>query len=189
MNKKNITLVLVGFLMILFQFHIKIGPAAVDLFHDTVGYVLILIAMTELALRSKLFKKVRKFAFMGIASSLFVQFLNTLDFTEYAASAETVKYGINVFVFIYATYYFTQALILEAQDQNCLAAVKNFQVTWMVFGGSLFLNFIALMSGIGNLSIIVTIISYLAGLHYAYTTYTACSSLYTENMPKHIDTH
>lgn len=187
MNKKNITLVLAGFLLILFQFHVRIGSVVIDLFHDTAGCVLMLLGLIELVPRNKLFKKTRKFAFIGIVLSLFVQLLNTMEFGEYTPTAETIKVGITVFFFIYATYYFTEALILEAQSQNNLAVTRNFRLIWTVFGGSLFLHFLALMSGIGNLSMIVMIISYIAGLHYSYTILNACNALYTENMPQNID--
>lgn len=180
MNKKSIYLVVAGFMMILFQFQLKFGTVIIDVFHDSVGYILVFMGALDLAPLNKLFGKVKKHAIMGFVASLFVQLLNTMDFSEYYNTVLTFKTGITAFFFIYATYYFTEAVILEAKNMHNVAPTKNFQIAWLVFAGTYFLYFLALMSGVSGLSMIVMIITYITGLYHTITVVNATKMLCPE---------
>ena len=41
MNKKNISLILIGILLLVLQFYVRVGNATIDVFSDVIGFILI----------------------------------------------------------------------------------------------------------------------------------------------------
>ena len=60
MNKKNISLILIGILLLVLQFYVRVGNATIDVFSDVIGFILIVIGILPLAPRNVLFKKARQ---------------------------------------------------------------------------------------------------------------------------------
>lgn len=177
MNRRNITLILVGFLLVMFQFNIHIGKISIDICHDTVGYLLAFWGIMSLSGRNKLFTKAKAFIIGGLFVSVLVQFFNCFDFTEYQNYYDTLRLGVTLFCFIYATYYFTEGMITLAKDINYAAVTQSYQLVWTVFAGGNFAYFIALMSGIDTVAMIVMILSYVAGLYYTMTVFNTSKEL------------
>ncbi len=177
MSRKNVVLVLVGIAIVLLQYQIRFNGITVDIFHDTVGFILIIVGANGLAGVNTFFKKTRKYAIIGIVASILVQWFNTMDFSEYANEAAAVKTGLIAFCFIYVTYYFTEGVIEVAKIGNNLAVTRNFRMGWLVFAGTYFLYFLALMSGVANLAFIVMVITYIAGMYHVLTVYNGTKSL------------
>ena len=45
MNKKNISLILIGILLLVLQFYVRVGNATIDVFSDVIGFILIVIGI------------------------------------------------------------------------------------------------------------------------------------------------
>ncbi|MGN0481410.1 MAG: hypothetical protein ACI4EV_07550 [Lachnospiraceae bacterium] len=178
MNRKNFLLVLLGTFFVLVQFNLRIGNVTIDIFHDVLGFILIVAGAAGMAGNSKFFKKTRNYAIGGIVAAGLVQWFNTMDFSEYANEAAAVKVGLIAFFFIYVTYYFTEGIIEYAKMDNNLALTRNFRMGWLVFAGTYFLYFLALMSGVANLSLIVNIVVYVAGLYHIFNMYNSTKTLF-----------
>lgn len=48
MNKKNISLILIGILLLVLQFYVRVGNATIDVFSDVIGFILIVIGILPL---------------------------------------------------------------------------------------------------------------------------------------------
>lgn len=180
MNKKNFLMVLVGIAIVLLQYQLKFNGIVIDIFHDTVGFILIVVGVSGFCSTNSFFKKTRVYAIIGIVFSVLVQWFNTMDFSEHANEAAAVKTGLVAFCFIYVTYYFTEGIIDMARVSNNLAMTRNFRMGWLVFAGSYFLYFLALMSGVGYLAFIVMIVTYIAGMYHVLTLYKQAGPLFEE---------
>ena len=77
MNKKNISLILIGILLLVLQFYVRVGNATIDVFSDVIGFILIVIGILPLAPRNVLFKKARLAAILGTAAAVRHYFLRT----------------------------------------------------------------------------------------------------------------
>ena len=75
MNKKNISLILIGILLLVLQFYVRVGNATIDVFSDVIGFILIVIGILPLAPRNVLFKKARLAAILGTAAAVIGQAL------------------------------------------------------------------------------------------------------------------
>ena len=73
MNKKNISLILIGILLLVLQFYVRVGNATIDVFSDVIGFILIVIGILPLAPRNVLFKKARLAAILGTAAAVIGQ--------------------------------------------------------------------------------------------------------------------
>lgn len=58
MNKKNISFILAGFLLLTLQFNVKIGSVYIDIFNDILAAVLITAGAFPLGGRNVVFKKI-----------------------------------------------------------------------------------------------------------------------------------
>ena len=164
MNKKNISLILIGILLLVLQFYVRVGNATIDVFSDVIGFILIVIGILPLAPRNVLFKKARLAAILGTAA------------------------GLSTIFTIYFTYYFTEAIILEAKFQEKSAATRSFRIVWLLLGALVFIHYIAFMSNISLASILVGAGSGICAIYYCSTMLTACKQLYMEGLPtKHMD--
>ncbi len=183
MNKKNISLILSGIILLILQFNIKIGNATVDVCSDIVGYILIIVGILPLAIRNVMFKKSRNMAFIGLLVSIGCQGANLIDWGETASTATTVVSAFSTIFTIYFTYYFSEALILEAKFQDKSATTRSLRVTWALFGVLIFVHYIAFMSNISIAALIVQAIVAICGIYYCSQVLTACKQLYMDGIP------
>ena len=188
MNKKNIILILVGILIISMRFNVTFGHINIDVTNDCVGFLLIIIGVLPMINRNSRFKKSGIVAIVGFIASVIAQIINFIDWQEAAGSMLTISLGITVIFAIYFTYYFTEAIILEAKFQEKSATTRSFRIVWLLLGALVFIHYIAFMSNISLASILVGAGSGICAIYYCSTMLTACKQLYMEGLPtKHMD--
>lgn len=189
MNKKNISLILAGILLLVLQFHIQIGTAAIDIFSDVIAFILIILGIRNLVPRNVLFKKSRNVSFIGLAAAIIGQGLLFMDWGDAASEMSTLSAGLSTIFTIYFTYYFTEAIVLEAKFQEKSAATRSFRIIWLLMGALIFIHYIAFMSNISIASILVEAVAVICTIYYCSSMLTACSQLYMEGLPtKHMQT-
>lgn len=187
MNKKNISLILAGIMLLVLQFHIRLGTASIDIFSDVIAFILIILGIWNLVPRNVLFKKTRAVAFMGLAATVIGQGLMLIDWGDSASEMMTLSAGLSTIFTIYFTYYFTEAIILEAKFQEKSAATRSFRIIWLLLGALIFIHYIAFMSNISVASIMVEAIAVICAIYYCSSMLTACKQLYMEGLPtKHM---
>ena len=184
MNKKNIMLILAGIIIQALEFTISISTIRIDIFSDIIAYALILIGVSGLTNRNKLFKKSRGKAIGGLLAAIMIQAINCIYFGDSATTMNTLTRGITTIFAIYFPYYFTEALILEAKLQDKAALTRNFRLTWSILGLLIFIYFIAFMSNITIVSIVAEIFVMICVIYYASTVLTICDQLYMEGLPE-----
>lgn len=189
MNKKNITLICAGVIIQVLELTVTIGSARIDIFSDIIGYIMMLIGIMPLIHRNNIFAKSKKQAIIGLIIAILVQSLNLFDFGPLASDLDTLTKGLTTIISIYFTYYFSESIMLEAKMQDKLALTRNFRTTWAVFGIFIFARYIALVANsyfdnISMLAIIMQPIILICGIYYSSTILTACTQLYTDEMPK-----
>lgn len=189
MNKKNITLILVGFLILILQFNITVGNVTIDIFSDLAAFILIAVGGLPLADRNITFKKMRRMIFIGLILSILSLLisLNVLIPTD-VADTKSIVTGLSTIAAIYITYYFSEGLILEAKFQEKSAVTRSLRITWFVLGALIFGSFIAVTSGISMVIILVQAITAIFAIFYCSSVLTACKPLYMEGLPtKHMN--
>lgn len=147
MNKKNISFILAGFLLLTLQFNVKIGSVYIDIFNDILAAVLITAGAFPLGGRNVVFKKFRILSVVSIIFIILGQVINFLMVIMGGDNALKVVSGVATIFNIYLTYYFTEGLILEAKFQDKSALTRSLRLVWALYGILIFGNFIALMSG------------------------------------------
>lgn len=188
MNKKNISLILVGILLLTVQFDIQIGGATVDIFSDIIAFILIIAGILPLANRNVTFKKARIAAFIGLVLTCLGQYITAAPSLRTASNATMIAVGLSTVITIYFSYYFTESLILESVFQEKAAATRSCRLVWMIFGLLTFLKFIAVMSNISMISILAQAITAIFAIYYCSYVLSACSQLYMEGLPtKHME--
>lgn len=189
MNKKNISFILAGFLLLTLQFNVKIGSVYIDIFNDILAAVLIAAGAFPLGGRNVVFKKFRILSVVSIIFIILGQVINFLMVIMGGDNALKVVSGVATIFNIYLTYYFTEGLILEAKFQDKSALTRSLRLVWALYGILIFGNFIALMSGIALVSTLVQIVCVIFSIYYCSSVFTSCSQLYMEGLPtKHMDT-
>ncbi len=178
MNKKNILFILTGVLILILQFNVKIGTIYIDLFNDTIAFILIIIGGLPLSNRNVEFKKAR-----NIIGQIFSIYNSIKGGNDIIA----IYTGFSTIAGIYFTYYFNEALVLESQFQEKLAVTRSFKLIWAILGILMFCNFLAIMSGKNMMIIIVQAITVIYAIYYCSVVLTGCKQLYMEGLPtKHM---
>lgn len=156
MNKKNLNLILIGVFLILVRFLITIGDIRVDISNDIVGFALILLGSRDFKKLNSLSKKSFLVAIFGFVGAVVSQVLNCMT---WAATIKDTMYsisiGISVIFAIYYTYYFIEALMMEAKVQGRQAATRNYQIMWFVVAALIFAHYFIFMSTISTQSTVV----------------------------------
>ena len=67
----------------------------------------------------------------------------------------SIAIGISVVFAIYFTYYYTEALVMEARIQEKTAVTRNYQLTWLLMSAGIFIHYFAFKSSITMWSILV----------------------------------
>ncbi|MBQ4283415.1 MAG: hypothetical protein IJB96_05745 [Lachnospira sp.] len=189
MNKKNITLILVGIMLLILQLNIRVGNTYIDIFSDLVGAILIAIGGFPISKRNLVFKKMRGIMILGIILSIFslaFGYLVGIKGNQYTTQIVT---GCATITLIYFTYYFSEGLMLEAKFQEKEAATRSFRKIWFLLGALIFASFMTTMSNISMLVIITQALTAIFAIYYCSAVLTACKQLYMEGLPtKHMDT-
>lgn len=189
MNKKNISLILTGILLLVLQFQIRLGAATIDIFSDVIAFILIILGVWNLVPRNVLFKKSRAAACLGLVAAIVGQGLMLMDWGDTTSQMRTLSTGLSTIFTIYFTYYFTEAIILEAKFQEKSAVTRSFRMVWLLLGALIFIHYIAFMSNISIASILVGAVAGICGIYYCSAMLTGCKQLYMEGLPtKHMDT-
>lgn len=189
MNKKNISFILAGVILLILQFNIKIGSATIDVCSDIIAYILIIIGIMPLTKRNIMFKKSRNVSFVGLVAAIGCQAVSFIDWGNTASTVTTTVSALSTIFTIYFTYYFSEAIILEAKFQDKSATTRSLRVTWALFGVFIFVHYIAFMSNVSIAALIVQAVVAICGLYYCSQILTACNQLYMEGLPtKRMDT-
>lgn len=189
MNKKNISFILAGVILLILQFNIKIGSATIDVCSDIIAYILIIIGIMPLTKRNIMFKKSRNVSFVGLVAAIGCQAVSFIDWGDTASTVTTTVSALSTIFTIYFTYYFSEAIILEAKFQDKSATTRSLRVTWALFGVFIFVHYIAFMSNVSIAALIVQAVVAICGIYYCSQILTACNQLYMEGLPtKRMDT-
>lgn len=89
MNKKNISFILAGVILLILQFNIKIGSATIDVCSDIIAYILIIIGIMPLTKRNIMFKKSRNVSFVGLVAAIGCQAVSFIDWGDTASTVTT----------------------------------------------------------------------------------------------------
>lgn len=189
MNKKNISFILAGVILLILQFNIKIGSATIDVCSDIIAYILIIIGIMPLTKRNIMFKKSRNVSFVGLVAAIGCQAVSFIDWGDTASTVTTTVSALSTIFTIYFTYYFSEAIILEAKFQDKSATTRSLRITWALFGVFIFVHYIAFMSNVSIAALIVQAVVAICGIYYCSQILTACNQLYMEGLPtKRMDT-
>lgn len=139
-------------------------------FLSVIGYTLSLIALFKIKLPGNFSKKLRIYNIIAIPLTIFAFWLSTLSIVGDTTTLITVIIGINIFFYIYFTYYLTQALISQAKDINELAITRNFQPIWTLNGIVAFIYFMMFMY-LGTIVSFARIILLLVSVYYCFSIY------------------
>lgn len=187
MNKKNISLVCAGILLLSLQLMIKIGNVYFDIFNDILAFILIAIGGFPLTKRNNTFKKSGRIIVIGLILTIFAQVLSIASASLELTNIVTIMCGLSVIVNIYYTYYFNEGLILEAKFQEKEALTRSLRLIWALYGILVFLSFIATMSGIYMITIIANLLSLMFCIFYVSNIFNISKGLYMEGLPtKHM---
>ncbi len=188
MNKKHITLILIGVMLLVLQFYVKIGGVSVDVCSDILAFVLIVIGICPLSERNILYKKARNVSFIGLVAAIVCQVLFCMNWGDSTQTVITIVSAITTVFTIYFSYYFTEALILEAKFQDKAAVTRTLRVTWVLFGALKFVHYIAFMSNVSIAGIGMQILTAVSAIYYCMQVLTAGEQLYMEGLPTaHMD--
>lgn len=158
--------ILVNSIGITFNFH----------YLNILGNILTLLGIIRSGLTGKTAKKARTHSIIAIPFSLLSVAITILvpDFPNSAS----IALGINIFFYIYFTFYFTEALIDHAQGVNELAATRHFRSIWTLCGIIAFLYFTAATSLIPAIVNIAKIVLLISALYYCLSINTSAKILF-----------
>ena len=100
MNKKNISFILAGVILLILQFNIKIGSATIDVCSDIIAYILIIIGIMPLTKRNIMFKKSRSVSFVGLVAAIGCQAVSCIDWGDTASTVTTTVSALSTY-FLY----------------------------------------------------------------------------------------
>jgi hypothetical protein len=187
MNKKNISLVCAGILLLSLQLMVNIGGIYVDVFNDILAFVLIAVGGFPLAKRNNVFQKSARMIVMGLILTIGAQLLSIYAGVLELGNIVTIMCGLSVIVNIYYTYYFNEGLMLEAKFQEKEALTRSLRLIWALYGILVFLSFIATMAGIRVITIAANALSLIYCIFYVSNIMSIAKQLYMEGLPtKHM---
>lgn len=180
MNKKNIILILIGIFLISLRFNVSFRHINIDVTNDCVGFLLIVLGSIPMMGRNSLFRKSGIVSIVGLIASAIAQVINFVDWQEAAGTMLSISIGITVIFAIYFTYYFTEALIMEANVQEKSAATRNYQMTWLILSAAIFVHFMAFGASITLYSILVEAVVGICAIYYCFSVYSSSRQLYED---------
>ena len=147
MNKKNSIFVIIGIFLICTRFWVSFGTVNIDISNDIVGYILIFLGINNMKELNSRFKK-------GMFLSMY-----------------SIAIGISVVFAIYFTYYYTEALVMEARIQEKTAVTRNYQITWLLMSAGIFVHYFAFKSTITMWSILVEALIAVITIYYCFLVF------------------
>lgn len=148
---------------------------------NIIGSILSLIGFLRLDIPGTLIKKCRRYAIISIPFSILAFLLSLIDATSSGNQTITsVALGINIFFFIYMTYYFTETLIDYARFIHELAATRSFRSVWTLCGIVAFIYFMANTAVSLNsiILIILRIVMLISSLYYCFSIYNSSKPMF-----------
>jgi uncharacterized membrane protein YgcG len=92
----------------------------------------------------------------------------------------SIAIGISVVFAIYFTYYYTEALVMEARIQEKNAVTRNYQVTWLLLAAAIFIHYFAFKSATTMWSILVEALIVVLSLYYCFSVFSTSRQLYED---------
>lgn len=168
MNKKNIYLIIAGIALLTLQFNVRIGNIIIDIFSDAIAFILILCAMLPMAKDNETFKKSKNIAFIGLGLTLLGTYVSI-----FMSKANTlgIVAGLTTIATIYFTYYFNEALMLQATNLERAALTRSLRIVWLIFGGLTFVKYLAMTSDSSVLSIAAQALTAIYTIYYCITLF------------------
>ena len=180
MNKKNSLFVLIGIFFICTRFWISFGAVHIDITNDIIGYILIFLGMKDLSSLNSRFKKGTILSVIGFAAAILSQYLIARDWPAAPENMYSISIGISVVFSIYFTYYYTEALVMEARIQEKNAVTRNYQVTWLLLAAAIFIHYFAFKSATTMWSILVEALIVVLSLYYCFSVFSTSRQLYED---------
>ncbi len=146
---------------------------------NIIGSILIIIGIIRTKLSGRLIKKTRNMAIVSIPFAILSVIIDI--FGQNTSDGAFIALGINVFFYIYTTYYFTEALIASAKDVNELAATREFRSTWTLCGIIVFMYAMSFSSLVPSIVMIAKIVMMIAALYYCATINSSARLLFKNN--------
>lgn len=138
-----------------------------------IGCVLTFIGLFKLPMEGPRYKKARGYAAFSIPFAIISTYMTTNIVNASGQTISCIACGINIFFFIYTTYYYTESLIERAQGINELAATRSFRGVWTLCGIIAFAYF-CIYSSLTSVYIIITvsrIVFLITAVYYCYSIY------------------
>lgn len=179
MNKKNLLLVIMGIFLICTRFWVSFGTVNIDVSNDIVGYILIFLGMKDLKGLNSRFKKGMILSLAGLAGAVLSQYLIARAW-PIPETMYSIAIGISVVFAIYFTYYYTEALVMEARIQEKSAVTRNYQVTWLLMSVGIFVHYFAFKSTITMWSILVEALIAVITIYYCFLVFSTSKQLYED---------
>lgn len=179
MNKKNSLLVIIGIFLICTRFWVSFGTVNIDVSNDIVGYILIFLGMKDLKGLNSRFKKGMILSLAGLAGAVLSQYLIARAW-PIPETMYSIAIGISVVFAIYFTYYYTEALVMEARIQEKSAVTRNYQVTWLLMSVGIFVHYFAFKSTITMWSILVEALIAVITIYYCFLVFSTSKQLYED---------
>ena len=108
------------------------------------------------------------------------QYLIARDWPAAPENMYSIAIGISVVFAIYFTYYYTEALVMEARIQEKNAVTRNYQVTWLLLAVAIFIHYFAFKSATTMWSILVEALIVVLSLYYCFSVFSTSRQLYED---------
>ena len=92
----------------------------------------------------------------------------------------SIAIGISVVFAIYFTYYYTEALIMEARIQEKNAVTRNYQITWLLLSAGIFIHYFAFKASTTVYSILVEALIIVITIYYCFSVFSTSKQLYED---------
>lgn len=179
MNKKNSIFVITGIFLICTRFWVSFGTVNIDISNDIVGYILIFLGINNMKELNSRFKKGMFLSLAGLAGAILSQYLIARDWPV-PETMYSISIGISVVFAIYFTYYYTEALVMEARIQEKTAVTRNYQITWLLMSAGIFIHYFAFKSTITMWSILVEALIAVITIYYCFLVFSTSKQLYED---------
>ena len=177
MNKKNSLLVLIGIFLICTRFWISIGPVHIDINMMFCG--LNFGSTPKLAFEPLIIIPIFAFV-LSLVQTVLSQYLISRDWPSSPETMYSIAIGISVVFAIYFTYYYTEALIMEARIQEKNAVTRNYQITWLLLSAGIFIHYFAFKASTTVYSILVEALIIIITMYYCFSVFSTSKQLYED---------
>lgn len=179
MNKKSLILMLVGVFFIMVRFLVSVGGVRIDITNDIIGYILILAGISSFKKLNSLARKSFFVAILGLVGAVASQVINCISWNSSVESTMySISIGISVVFGIYFTYYFIEALMMEAKVQEKQAVTRNYQIIWFVLAAVVFAHYFVFMSIISIASTAIEALIVIISMYSCLTIYSSAKQLF-----------